>query len=72
MPGLDGIETARILTAKSSDTVVVLVSGHDTEEMRTLAEQCGAVALVVKEKLRPTLLRELWAAHGVDPISGHR
>ena len=77
MPGLDGIETARILTAKSSDTVVVLVSAHDTEEVRSLAEQCGAVALVVKERLRPALLRELWMSHGpapaaTDPIPGHR
>ena len=64
MPGLDGIETARILTARRAHTVVVLVSGHDTEEVRSLAEQCGAVALVLKERLRPALLRELWASHG--------
>jgi DNA-binding NarL/FixJ family response regulator len=64
MPGLDGIETARILTAKRSHAVVVLVSAHDTDEVRALAQQCGAVALVVKERLRPALLRELWADHG--------
>ena len=64
MPGLDGIETARILTARRAHTVVVLVSGHDTEEVRSLAEQCGAVALVLKERLRPALLRELWASYG--------
>jgi DNA-binding NarL/FixJ family response regulator len=63
MPGLDGIETARILTAKSSGTVVVLVSGHEDDEIRGLAEESGAVALVRKERLRPALLRELWGSH---------
>jgi DNA-binding NarL/FixJ family response regulator len=63
LPGLDGIETARILTAKCSDTVVVLVSGHDVDDVTSLADQCGAVALVAKERLRPALLRELWAAY---------
>jgi DNA-binding NarL/FixJ family response regulator len=64
MPGLDGIETARILTAKRSDIVVVLVSGHEVDDVTGLAEQCGAVALVAKERLRPALLNELWASHG--------
>jgi two-component system, NarL family, invasion response regulator UvrY len=64
MPGLDGIETARWLTAKGSDVVIVLVTGHDAEDVETLAEHAGAVALVAKERLRPKLLRELWASHG--------
>lgn len=64
MPGLDGIETARILTTKRSDSVVVLVSGHEVDDVRALGEQCGAVALIPKERLRPALLRELWAIHG--------
>jgi DNA-binding NarL/FixJ family response regulator len=58
-----GIETARILTAKRSDTVVVLLSGHEVDDVTGLADQCGAVALVAKERLRPALLRELWATH---------
>jgi two-component system invasion response regulator UvrY len=64
MPGLDGIETARILTAKRSHSVVVLVSGHEVDDVRALGERCGAVALIAKERLRPALLRELWASHG--------
>ena len=63
MPGLDGIETARWLTANGSNAVIVLVTGHDVEDVHTLAEHAGAVALVVKERLRPALLRELWATH---------
>jgi two-component system, NarL family, invasion response regulator UvrY len=64
MPGLDGIETARWLTDNGSTAVIVLVTGHDVEDVQTLAEHAGAVALVVKERLRPALLRELWASHG--------
>jgi DNA-binding NarL/FixJ family response regulator len=64
MPGLDGIETARRLSSAHPLTVVVLVSGHDVADVETLAEASGAVALVVKERLRPRLLRELWAGHG--------
>ena len=63
MPGLDGIETARWLSANGSNAVIVLVTGHDVEDVHTLAEHAGAVALVVKERLRPALLRELWATH---------
>jgi DNA-binding NarL/FixJ family response regulator len=64
MPGLDGIETARRLTDAGSDAVVVLVTGHDLADMQPLAEESGAVALVLKERLRPRLLRDLWASHG--------
>jgi DNA-binding NarL/FixJ family response regulator len=64
MPGLGGIETARRLAASHPHTVVVLVTGHDAGDVDTLAENSGAVALVLKDRLRPRLLRELWATHG--------
>ena len=64
MPGLDGIETAQRLHDAHAETVVVLVSGHDLDDVQVLAEQSGAVAVVLKERLQPTLLRSLWAKHG--------
>jgi DNA-binding NarL/FixJ family response regulator len=64
MPGIDGIETARRLMALDSGAVVVLVSGHDIDDVRVLAQGSGAVAIVLKERLRPGLLRDLWAEHG--------
>ena len=64
MPGLDGIETAKRLTAAHPDVVVVLVSGYELDQVRDLGECCGAVALVQKERLRPGVLRQLWASHG--------
>lgn len=64
MPGLDGIETARRLTASGADAVVVLVSGHELDDVRALAQESGAVTIVSKQRLRPGLLRELWERHG--------
>ena len=72
MPGLDGIETARRLTLTRPGTVIVLVSGHDLDELvQAHADRSGAVALVVKERLRPPLLRELWQRHGTSCPSGN-
>ena len=64
MPGIDGIETARRIAAAGRGAIVVLVTAHDPEDVRLLAEESPAVALVPKERLRPRLLRELWAANG--------
>lgn len=64
MPGLDGIETARRLTASGAATVVVLVSAHDVDDLGPLVETSGAVAIVPKERLRPSVLRRLWARYG--------
>lgn len=64
MPGLDGIETARRLASRPRRSVVVLVSGHDLDDVRELAQRSGAADLVLKERLRPGLLRKLWAVHG--------
>ena len=66
MPGIDGIETARRLRATHPDVVVVLVSGYDLEDVQTLAESSGAVALIQKERLRPRVLRQLWAQYGAQ------
>jgi DNA-binding NarL/FixJ family response regulator len=64
MPGMDGIETARRIAATGSPSVIVLVTAHDLDDVRPLAEHSGAAALIPKERLRPRLLRELWAANG--------
>jgi DNA-binding NarL/FixJ family response regulator len=64
LPGLDGIETARRLAVQEAGAVVVLVSDHDLDDIRELALRSGAADLVLKERLRPGLLRKLWAIHG--------
>lgn len=65
MPGLDGIETTRRLSADpDSAAVIVLVTSHDLDDVRAAAASAGAAEIVGKERLRPSLLRELWARHG--------
>jgi DNA-binding NarL/FixJ family response regulator len=64
MPGIDGFETARRLADSRVEAVVVLVSGHDIDEIRELAAHSGVADVVLKERLRPGLLRRLWARHG--------
>jgi two-component system, NarL family, invasion response regulator UvrY len=64
MPGMDGFETAWRLTEAHPGCVVVLVSLEDTEDLPALVASSGAVALVRKQDLKPSLLRGLWAIHG--------
>jgi DNA-binding NarL/FixJ family response regulator len=64
MPGLDGVETARRLAAAGSRAVVVLVTGNELEDLQAVAERSSAAALVSKERLSPSVLRDLWARHG--------
>ena len=67
MPGMDGFEAARRLTAAHPGCVVVLVSLEDVEDLPALVASSGAVALVRKQDLKPSLLRQLWATQGAGP-----
>jgi CheY-like chemotaxis protein len=61
MPGMDGIETARLLADTSPGTLVVFVSIEPLDELP------GAVAAAPhlrKQDLSPRTLHELWTAHG--------
>jgi DNA-binding NarL/FixJ family response regulator len=63
MPGMDGVETARRLTASRPEVVVVLITVKEPAEAPG-ASTCGAVRLVSKRQFSPALLRELWSDHG--------
>jgi DNA-binding NarL/FixJ family response regulator len=69
MPGVDGFEAARQLTHAHPECVVVLVSLEDTDDLPALLASSGAVAVVRKQDLKPSLLRHLWAIHGPGPRS---
>ena len=64
MPGMGGLEAGRRIAAAHPETVVVLISIEDTEEIAREAELCGIAELVRKQDFGPTLLRRLWDAHG--------
>jgi two-component system, NarL family, invasion response regulator UvrY len=68
MPGMDGIETARRITADHPETVVVLISIEDIIGVPSNARSCGAAAVIRKQDFRPSVLRELWAVHGPQPV----
>ncbi len=63
----DGIETARLMTAREPPPLVVLVSlerDHPEAVSRVAADR---VAFVRKQDLRPATLREVWARHVAHP-----
>ncbi len=62
MPGMDGIETARRITAQDPDVVIVLVSADETKDLPAGAASCGAAAYVPKRDLGPRRLTRLWAS----------
>ncbi|HEX5857381.1 MAG TPA: response regulator [Microbacterium sp.] len=68
MPGMDGIEVARRLTATHPETVVVLISIEEGIDVPSAA-QLDTVPLVRKQDFGPRLLRRLWKEHGriADP-----
>lgn len=64
MPGIDGIEATRRITASHPDTIVVLVSTYAANDLAADARSCGAAAYVHKEELAPRVLRDLWERRG--------
>jgi DNA-binding NarL/FixJ family response regulator len=67
MPGMDGIETARRLTASHPDCVVVLISLDDRPELPSVAASSGASAYIRKQDLSSRTLRKVWSACGTGP-----
>ena len=61
--GITGIEAAKQITAARPETVIVLVSTYQKDDLPADASNCGAVEYVHKEELEPRILREVWAAH---------
>ena len=64
MPGIDGFETARSLSAAHPASTVVLISTEWLEEDPSGDELFGAAAFVRKKDFGPALLRRLWVDHG--------
>ena len=62
MPGLGGLETARIIRRDSPDTVVILVSA-DPASVAADAPSTGAAAFLSKSDMSPRMLDELWHEH---------
>ena len=64
LPDIDGYEAARRISPHLPAVVICLVSTADEALHGESAMRCGASAVVRKQDLRPSVLEELWAAHG--------
>jgi DNA-binding NarL/FixJ family response regulator len=64
MPGINGIEATRRITAEHPTTVVVLLSTYGADDLPGDARSCGAATYVNKEEFGPDVLREIWSEHG--------
>jgi len=63
LPGINGIEATRQITAARPGTVVILLSTYSAEDLPTGASDCGAVGYVNKEEFGPAVIQDLWAKH---------
>jgi two-component system, NarL family, invasion response regulator UvrY len=66
MPGMDGIETARLLADVAPDSFVVLISLEATVDAGA-ATTYGVDAHVRKQDLSIRTLQDLWAARSASP-----
>jgi two-component system invasion response regulator UvrY len=64
MPGMDGVETARRLSAADPNLVIVLISLEDPSTLPHAAADSGAVTFARKQDFGPGMLRSFWGAYG--------
>ncbi|MFO7697249.1 MAG: response regulator transcription factor [Anaerolineae bacterium] len=60
MPGMDGIATARAFHRIRPQAGIIVLSIHDDERTRALAQTAGAAAFVAKSTPPDTLLAAIW------------
>lgn len=62
LPGIDGVQAARLLRAGDSPPVVVLLSTYDDDAGARFVAESGAAAYVTKSAFGPDRLLEVWRA----------
>lgn len=67
LPGINGVEATRRIMERHRQTVVVLLSTYQVDDLPDGAEACGAAAYVHKEDFSPALLASLWSDHRPTP-----
>lgn len=63
LPGISGLEATRQIVAQRPETVVILVSTYQHDDLPADADTCGAAGYVHKEDIGPAVLRRMWDAH---------
>lgn len=69
MPGIGGIEAARMIASRAVPTIVVLITGA---ELPDAVPDGTAAEILPKNRLNPPSLRRLWEQHGPDKKRGAR
>lgn len=62
LAGIDGVEAAARIAALGLPTLVVLLTAGDAVALGERARPAGAAAVVDKQRLRPSVLQEIWEA----------
>jgi DNA-binding NarL/FixJ family response regulator len=59
MPGISGIEAARRITSAHPETVVILLSTYQQDDLPPGVNDCGAASYVNKEEFGPDTLQRV-------------
>lgn len=65
LPGMNGVEAARHLSADHPEVVTVLVSTYEANDLPADTASSGAIAYVHKEQLDSDLIERLWQERAV-------
>jgi len=63
LPGINGIEATRRITASHPEAKVLLLSTYQAADLPSGADTCGAAAYVHKEEFGPALVQDVWSRH---------
>jgi DNA-binding NarL/FixJ family response regulator len=67
LPGINGIEATRRITAAHPHAVVMLLSTYQAGDLPADAGSSGAAEYVHKEEFGPNVVRDVWARFGDSP-----
>jgi DNA-binding NarL/FixJ family response regulator len=70
LPGINGIEATRRITAAHPGAVVMLLSTYQAGDLPADAGSSGAAEYVHKEEFGPAVVRDVWARYG-SPSDGN-
>ncbi len=60
LPGINGIEATRRITAAHPEATVLLLSTYQAADLPSGADSCGAAGYVNKEEFGPAVLNDVW------------